>query len=96
MTGAPGPDVDGLAPPALETVVSYARFLEIRQRRARVIAELTQQPVASPSDDWRPAVVIDVAPITDARHGGRTTINASAPIVELVMSDVWAGRCPHS
>ena len=62
MTGASGPDVDGLAPTAPDTVVSYARFLEIRQRRARVSAELTQPPVASPSDVWRPAVVIDVAP----------------------------------
>ena len=59
MTGAPGPDVDVFVSPTSDTVVSYERFLEIRERRARVMAELRLQSVASPSADSRGAVVID-------------------------------------
>jgi hypothetical protein len=34
-----------------ETVVPYQRFLEIRQRRERVTAELTKQPFAPAAGD---------------------------------------------
>jgi len=59
MTGAGGPDVEVFVSPTSDTVVSYERFLEIRERRARVMAELRLQSVAAPPDDSRSAVVID-------------------------------------
>jgi hypothetical protein len=34
-----------------DTIVPYARFLEIRQRQQRVMAELTRHPVAAPNGD---------------------------------------------
>ena len=59
MMGAPGPDADISVSPTSDTVVSYERFLEIRERRTRVMAELRLQSAASPADDSRSAVVID-------------------------------------
>jgi len=59
MTGAREADVDVFVSPTSDTVVSYERFLEIRERRARILAELRLQSVASPPDDLRSAVVID-------------------------------------
>jgi len=59
MTGAREPEVDVFVSPTSDTVVSYERFLEIRERRARILAELRLQSVASPPDDSRSAVVID-------------------------------------
>jgi hypothetical protein len=45
-------------------VVSYARFLEIRQRRQRIIAELTPPPVVAPTD----------GPLLDERCGTQSDI----------------------
>ncbi len=59
MLGAPTPEVDVVVSPVAHTVVPFERFLEIRERRTRIVAELGLQSVASPSDEARSAVVID-------------------------------------
>ena len=61
-----------------DTVVPYARFLEIRQRRRRVVAELTQQVVAAPNGDSldRQPVTIDSEALRVEHCGTRSPLAA--------------------
>ncbi|MGE5243521.1 MAG: hypothetical protein ACM3SQ_04775 [Betaproteobacteria bacterium] len=56
------------------TVVSYERFLEIRQRRERVVAELARQPGPFVNRDSRDGelTTIDCKPVIDTHCGTRT------------------------
>jgi hypothetical protein len=56
------------------SVVRYERFLEIRQRRKRVVAELARQPGSMRNEDSRDAapLTIDCEPVIDKHCGTRT------------------------
>jgi len=57
-----------------DTVVPHARFVEIRQRRRRVVEELAQPTVATPNGDSLDAqpVTIDDAAVSDEHSGTRS------------------------
>jgi hypothetical protein len=70
-----------------DTIVPYARFLEIRQRRRRVVEELARRDIATPNGDSPDAqpVTIDDAALGDQHCGTRTAPPTSGP-------EVCAGR----
>ena len=57
-----------------DTIVPYARFLEIRQRRQRVAAEMTRQAIATPNGDSRDGqpAIIDCEAVSDEHCGTRS------------------------
>lgn len=62
-----------------DTVVPYARFLEIRQRGQRVGVELPRQPVATLNGHDYQAVAIDCEVLSnDAYHGTGSALAPSA------------------
>ena len=65
------------------SLVPYARFLEIRQRRADVRAEISRQPVAPPPVDSREreVVVIDCEGVAD--KSGRAPSPTPSPVSPL-------------
>ena len=62
------------------TIVLYTRFLEVRQRRQRVVTELARQPVATPnghSHDGQ-AVTLDRAAVAANQSCGTRSTPATS------------------
>ena len=62
---------DGSEGVANKKVVSYARFLEVRQRRQRVVAEFRRPSSGHPVPAGRPSppLTVDGEPLRDKRSG---------------------------
>lgn len=60
-------------------LVEYSRFVEVQQRRARVVEELRQPPAETPADTSMPAAVDDqLLEVGESRRQFRSIQNDAA------------------